>query len=189
MSSVHWLARCTCIGCTLGLLGSFTTACSDPVTPPPQGAFEATFSGSACAATVDPGPTISIGTAKKTESATYADGAEGIHIGCRVVPQGDNYYTKIRIARGSTLFELEATMPNVQDKSANATIVRISGPNTAGGTYLPSANVPCTVRFYEGAPGRIKASFDCTSMETQTSTAGAICGVNGFFVGENCDQE
>ena len=189
MSSVHWLARCTCFGCSIGLLGAFATGCSDPVASPPQAAFEATFSGSSCAATVSPGPVISIGTASKNETATYADGTEGVSVACRVVAQGDNYYAKIKVSRGSTSLSFEATMPNDPTKTANAKSVALTGPNTAGTVYSQSATSPCTAQFYEGAPGRIKASFTCVGMVGGTSTASALCDVSGFVVGENCETE
>jgi hypothetical protein len=189
MSLVHWIVRGLRLGCSLSLLGAFATGCSDPVTAPPQAAFEATFAGSSCAATVFPGPTIGIGVATASKTATYTNGTEGIFVGCRVVPQGSDFLAALRISRGSTAFKVEATIPNDPSKSANATTLTISGPNTAGGVYVPSSGTVCTVRFIEAAAGRIKASFDCPTMETNTSSPGAACAVSGMFVGEACSQE
>ncbi|MBI5535041.1 MAG: hypothetical protein HY898_20100 [Deltaproteobacteria bacterium] len=189
MSSVHWLARCTSCWCSLGLLAASTASCSDPVTPPPQAAFTATFGGASCAAAVDPGPKIGIGKADPGDWATYADGTEGIHVACRVVAQGDNYYANISISRGSTTLSFEATMPNDPTKTATTKTIRVGGPNTTGGTYAPDTDQTCTVAFIEGAPGRIKASYDCQTMVSGNTIANPPCHVSGYVVAENCDSE
>ena len=188
MRSVHTLAQRAGLGCTVGLLAIFANGCGDSDSPPPQAAFEATFYGGSCAATVSPGPTINIGVAKQDQSSTVADGTDGVHVSCRATPQGDGFYANVRISKLSYSLNFEATMPTDPNQSAPAKYISISGPNTSGAPYRPLEGTNCSATFIQGAAGSIKASFKCDSMWNGIGQDTQTCAVEGVVVAENCEQ-
>jgi hypothetical protein len=187
MTLVHLLARRASLASAVGLL-VFANGCSDPVDPAHQASFEATFSGTACPATVDPGPTIKIGSANPIETTTLPHGSQGVRASCKVVPQNDGFYVYINVATDSTSMQFEATMPADVNKTVDAKKVAIAGPNTIGGPYTQQT-FPCKVKYIDGAAGRIKASYSCQGMWNGMGSSSSTCDISGMVAAENCAQQ
>lgn len=181
-----WVARLCAVSASLGFVLQAASGCSDPAQATPQAAFKATFSGSNCAATVDPGPTIGIGTATSTSQATIGDGTDGTSVSCKMSSIANGYSAYVTVSRGSTSLTFDSDV--VQGQATNARSITLRGPNTAGGVYVPSVGSTCTVTWINGGEGKIWAAFNCGSMENGNTTTPAICAAEGFVVAENCDQ-
>ncbi len=182
-----WAARLRAAAAFSGFAALTASGCSDPAKATPQAAFSATFYGSNCAAVVDPGPTIGIGTASATQQATIADGTDGTRVSCSTVAIANGYATRVEITRGTTSMTFDSDV--VQGKTTEARSITLRGPNTAGSKYVPSVGSPCTVTWVNGAAGRIWAGFTCSKMEGPSGLNPSVCGINeGWVIAENCDQ-
>lgn len=181
-----WVARLCAVTASLGFVVLAASSCSDPAQATPQAAFQATFSGSTCAATVSPGPTIGVGTATSASQATVADGTDGTSVSCRVTPIENGFSAYLTISRGSVAMTFDSDV--VQGKTTTARSITLRGPNTAGAVYVPSVGSTCSVTWINGGEGRIWAAYNCGSMENGNSTTPAPCAAEGFVVAENCDQ-
>jgi len=181
-----WVARLCAVTASVSFLALSASSCSDPAQATPQAAFSATFSGSSCAATVPPGPTVGIGTATASTQATVADGTDGVSVTCRVTAIENGYSAYITISKGSVAVTFDSDV--VQGTTTAARAITLRGPTTAGSPYVPSVGSPCSVTWINGGEGKIWAAYTCGEMTNSNSTTPAPCAASGFIIAENCDQ-
>jgi hypothetical protein len=161
-------------------------ACSDPVAPPPQGAFWVRFqSSSKCPASSDE-PTM-VGQAESAQGKvkeTIPDGTNGAAVRCKVVQAGSGFTVEASMQMGTPSINLSGPVTVKQDTQGRVTLVTAQ----TAGTYSPASGKACKLTGVDGAPGRIWTSFSCTDL-TKPSEPNALCEANGWAVFENCEVQ
>lgn len=175
------------LGLSMAFGNLILAGCSDPVPPPAQGAFTATFGNSpdvVCPA-INPSPVIGVGMISEKEKAMVIDGENGAAVSCKVVPSGSTFVVQnASISQGSTSITLNVVVGSDAEAEGK---VSLKGPNTDKGAYVPVNGSTCTFSLIEGGEGRIWLKFDCPTME-RAGQIGAACSVqNGIAAFESCE--
>lgn len=192
MSLVASLSRV----CATSLAAAATlSACSDPASPTPAGAFQATItnaSGTNVDCPVDSSPSIGVGTVNESSHLALLDGDDGTRVECRVVPGPDSNMVSGSISRGSDSFSLSLTsIPTTGTAEAR---ISVRGSQTLG-AYVPYMDpdtrkeVLCEVSMIAASTGSFWGRFNCPHLERRGSL-NSDCGVqDGFFYFETCETE
>jgi hypothetical protein len=188
----------------MGLVALGSSACSDPVPPPPQGAFIATVhsqspppDGKACPLTSS---TFDVPAVDKTKippetlsENTYEhkviDGKDGGKVSCSVKKGGAGFTFDGTIQVGSKALSLRNGMIGADNKGMVQVTVQNGDATTGFSGALSSPSANCTVNAsgnnLQVKSGSMWATFDCMSVEQAPTFA---CGASGIFVLENCSE-
>ncbi len=177
MSLTSETGRIAALG-TAAWLVCFTTGCSDPAEPPPQGGASMMFAGGAqCTAFPKE---FSIGSASSVHKTLLTDGDGGAQVSCSVKASGSGYAVSARLALDTRLLTFSGTtskdMTNSAKVSARAT--ELFEPGSTG--------QPCEVEVNEIGEGRAWLGFTCTGLVAAGSPH--TCDIrDGWLAIENCD--
>jgi len=196
MISSRWLV--------MGLVALGANACSDPVPPPPQGAFTARVSSpalppanKACpltSSTFDV-PTIEtskIGTDRLDEHQylhNITDGKDG-KVSCSVKKSASGFTFEGLIQVGGQSLLLRSGTLGADNKGTVQVTLQNGDVNTGFAGALSSPNPPgCTVNAsgnnLQVEAGHMWATFNCTAVEQAPTVS---CSALGTFVLENCSK-
>ncbi len=196
--------------CVTAVVALGAVACSDPVPPPAQGAFNASVysvsppvqgkmcpSGAALTYEVPsvPLPTPTHPEVQNLDADTYLhkiiDGEDSSTVHCAVKSGSAGISFEGRISLGGKAIEISGgKLPDKKSGTARLTFTKSSSPGFSNS--LSSAAGGCTVEAVVGEKGVIQAKagsmwahFACTGIDHEPSDH---CRSEGYFVLENCDQ-
>jgi hypothetical protein len=185
------LARLALAVVSTSTLAVFAIACSDPVPPTPQGAWNVTLvsSGPACHIMGHNAHMGSV-TSSTKDSVLVSGGTEGAEITCVVSGTGTFSVSGTGNLNG---LGAQISIPAIDAsatamKPAHGSISFASG--TTGGTYSSPSATPCDFYFVHGsgegvASGRIWVAFTCATVVQEMST----CNISeSFAIFENCGE-
>jgi hypothetical protein len=172
-------------------LAVFAAACSDPVPPTPQGAWNVTLVHNSSACLII-GHAAQLGSVSATgkDKVLVSGGAEGADISCQVTGTSSFSVTALATLDGQGV---QITIPKI-DSSATKDApvpgsVSFSSTDTVD-AYSSSEMTPCNFYFVpdtgEGvASGRIWVAFSCSKVDKDTSTCALA---ESFAIFENCTE-
>jgi len=168
---------------TIATAAIAASGCSDPATPPPQGAFSATLGGVTCPVSANQ-RTIGVGKATGQSKETIPDGESNTSVSCRVSADGETLSVQATIQSGSSSIFVQGTTS--REKGGTASI-SLTGPGLPSTLVLPSGQ-SCTLTLVDGASGKIWAGFECAGLDVQGQFNSSCTVSEGWVVLENCDS-
>lgn len=190
--------------CVTALFALGAVACSDPVPPPAQGAFIASVGP------VSPQPPMKACPASaftydvpKVRDTMLAEALDGNSYKHKIINGQSNAKVSCSVKGGSAGFRFSGEIS--QGGQALAIANGTLGPDMKGTATMTVTNTDhlappqlispagaCAIdaapgggNTFEVAPGRIWASFKCSSVELAPAN---YCGADGYFVLENCAE-
>lgn len=161
-------------------------ACSDPVAPVPQGAFNVSFGNAVGTGVTCPvSGQLQVGAVGPVQHAAVVDGESGATVTCRVAKLGAGYRASGKITLGSSQFYL--TGADVGDGNPNTGSLSVAGAITAGGAYGPPVDQPCEFTVIEATEGKIWMEFECPLVRTGSSQSEQCSLYSGYLIFENCE--
>lgn len=180
----------------------FTFACSDPPTPPAQGALlesiQSNGSSTGCAASAAeftaPGNTdpstgthaslfcdVTAGTGCKPNSNIVVDGDNGASVSCTVAGGGP-FQVDGSIAIGDIIFTVSGTLDGAGGKAF------LSSSHTSFHLQDPECAITIEPNSGQIKPGAIWATFDCKKFGDTSIAQEPGCEATGKFLFENCSK-
>lgn len=194
--------------CVTAVVALGAAACSDPVPPPAQGAFNASVysvsppvankmcpSGAALTYEV---PTVPAPTAKDPDPSLSGsnyehkiiDGQDSSSVHCSVKSGSAGISFEGRISLAGKAIEISGgSLPDKKTGTARMTFTKSSTPGFSNALSSPAGG--CMVdavindKGIQAKAGSIWAHFSCAGIDHEPSDH---CRSEGFFVLENCDQ-
>ena len=182
-------------------LALFSFACSDPPSPPNQGAVleyvqttpgaKVGCSGSGPQFTAPPNADAVSGTANslncdistgcKPNANIVVDGDQGATVKCSVTGGGDSFSVSANLAQGDVAFSIQGTLGGTGGKAF------VSSAHAQHG--LQDTQCDITIEPNKGSilAGAIWASFNCTKFG-DPSIGEDSCTATGKFIFENCGK-
>lgn len=181
-------------------------ACSDPPSPPNQGAVLESISpapaGSGCQASTAPftappntdpvsGTAMSLncdlssGSGCKPNSNIVVDGDNGASVKCHVAGGGDSFDVSASLGQGDVEFTIQGTL------GASGGKAFVSSNHAQHGLQDPQCDITVEANKGQIVPGAIWASYNCTQFgDPSTGQTGpnAGCIGSGKFIFENCEK-
>ncbi len=194
--------------CVTAVVALGAVACSDPVPPPAQGAFNVSVysvsppvankmcpSGAALTYEVPdvPLPTPAHPDSQTLDGNTYLhkiiDGENSSTVHCSI-KAGAAISFEGRISLGGEAIEISSgTLPDKKSGTARITFSKSSNPGFSHSLSSPAGGCAVqavvTDKGIQAKAGSMWASFSCAGIDYEPSDH---CRSEGFFVLENCDQ-
>jgi len=195
--------------CVTAVVALGAAACSDPVPPPAQGAFNVSVysvsppvAGKMCpsgAALTYEVPAVPVPTTEHPQNeslseSTYLhniiDGENSSTVHCKVKASASGVSFEGRISLGDKAIEISSgSLPYKKTGTARMTFTKSGTPGFSNSLSSPAAG--CTVdavvnaKGIQAKAGSIWAHFSCAGIDHDPSDH---CRSEGYFVLENCDQ-
>jgi len=179
----------------------FSAACSDPPSPPAQGAVAETISPNAMGGCTPAGPPFAApplpdaisGTAAtlncdtsnpgcKPDTNVVVDGDQGASVSCSVTGGGSSFQIQASLSQGIVALNVLGTIA--------ATGGKVTLSSSHAGFTLRDDQCDLVIAPGKGSvkPGAIWAHFDCEHFADPTIATPPGCAAIGTFIFENCSQ-
>jgi len=181
----------------VGLTAALAISCSDPPSPPAQGALtiivQPSGGGSCLSHAQLTAPTefdvyknLTCNVADEScqpNDLVVVDGADGVDLDCTVASEGDGYKLAgtLRLP-GIVDFGVASNSP--LREGANAGGLQVFEWASATGESQSDPACDVTIRKIQG--GAVLADFFCSALGKQTSASDPACTARGSFIFENC---
>lgn len=182
---------------SLGLASALAVSCSDPPSPPAQGALTIIvqpLGGGSCLSHAqltapvdfDVYTNLTCNVAEDScqpNDLVVVDGADGVDLSCTVASDGDGYRVagSLRLP-GIVDFGVASNAP--LREGANPGGIQVFEWASATGESQSDPACDVTIRKIQG--GAILANFSCGAFGKQTSASEPACSAQGSFILENC---